>query len=208
LNPKNNRLWQKPLDSFSVESEVWYCNVPIGAKKLSVFMSELSEKCNLSQIYTNHSIRATGATLLSKHKYGFGDAQIMSLTTYQRIYTEDKIKMVQTLTDILVPVSSSSNQAALPSTAMIALPSTSGMENIPPGAILQDRVPVNPPVVLADRSSDNTFMDEIGDIDFSDNLNEFNDNTAQVQNRQTNMQANLQIFYGNVTVIHNLTINK
>jgi hypothetical protein len=91
---------------------------------------------------------------------------------------------------------------------MIALPSTSGMENIPPGAILQDRVPVNPPVVLADRSSDNTFMDEIGDIDFSDNLNEFNDNTAQVQNRQTNMQANLQIFYGNVTVIHNLTINK
>ena len=77
-------------------------------------MSELSEKCNLSQIYTNHSIRATGATLLSKHKYGFGDAQIMSLTTYQRIYTEDKIKMVQTLTDILVPVSSSSNQAALP----------------------------------------------------------------------------------------------
>ena len=208
MNPKNNRLWQKPLDSFSVESEVWYCNVPIGAKKLSVFMSELSEKCNLSQIYTNHSIRATGATLLSKHKYGFGDAQIMSLTTYQRIYTEDKIKMVQTLTDILVPVSSSSNQAALPSTAMIALPSTSGMENIPPGAILQDRVPVNPPVVLADRSSDNTFMDEIGDIDFSDNLNEFNDNTAQVQNRQTNMQANLQIFYGNVTVIHNLTINK
>ena len=171
-------------------------------------MSELSEKCNLSQIYTNHSIRATGATLLSKHKYGFGDAQIMSLTTYQRIYTEDKIKMVQTLTDILIPVSSSSNQAALPSTAMIALPSTSGMENIPPGAILQDRVPVNPPVVLADRSSDNTFMDEIGDIDFSDNLNEFNDNTAQVQNRQTNMQANLQIFYGNVTVIHNLTINK
>jgi len=28
--------------------------VPIGAKKLSVFMSELSEKCNLSQIYTKH----------------------------------------------------------------------------------------------------------------------------------------------------------
>jgi hypothetical protein len=38
--------------------------------------------------------------------------------------------MGQTLTDNLVPVSSSSNQAALPSTAMIALPSTSGMENI------------------------------------------------------------------------------
>jgi integrase len=79
---------------------VWYCNVPIGAKMLGVFMSEISEKCKLSQIYINHSIRATGATLLSKHKYGFGDAQIMSvtghksvqsLTTYQRIDTEDTI---------------------------------------------------------------------------------------------------------------------
>lgn len=199
---------------------MWYCNVPIGAKKLGVFMSELSEKCNLSRIYTNHSIRATGATLLSKHKYGFGDAQIISvtghkcvqsLTTYQRIDTEDKIKMGKTLTDNLVPVSSSSNQVALPSTAMLALPSTSDVENIPPGVILQDLVPVNPrnrPVVLAEHSSDNTFMDELRDIDFSDILNEFNDNTAQVQIRQTNMQANPQIFYGNVTVIHNLTINK
>jgi hypothetical protein len=43
--------------------------------------------------------------------------------------------MGQTLTDNLVPVSSSSNQAALSSTAMLALPSTSGIENIPPGAI-------------------------------------------------------------------------
>jgi hypothetical protein len=51
-------------------------------------------------------------------------------------------------------------------------------------------------------------MDELRDIDFSDILNEFNDNTAQVQNRQASMQANPQIFYGNVTVIHNLTINK
>ena len=114
--------------------------------------------------FTQNTIRATGATLLSKHKYGFGDAQIMSVTghksvqsliTYQRIDTEDKMKMGQTLTDNLVPVSSSSNQAALPSTAMLALPSTPGIEN-----------------------------------------------------RQTNMQVNPQIFYGNVTVIHNLTINK
>ena len=88
--------------------------------------------------------------------------------------------MGQTLTDNLVPVSSSSNQAALSSTAMLALPSTSGIENIPAGAILQDLVPVNPrnrPVVIADRRSDNTFMDELRDFDFSDILNEFN-NTA------------------------------
>lgn len=84
-----------------------------------------------------------------------GHKSVQSLITYQRIDTEDKMKMGQTLTDNLVPVSSSSNQAALPSTAMLALPSTPGIEN-----------------------------------------------------RQTNMQVNPQIFYGNVTVIHNLTINK
>lgn len=89
-----------------------------------------------------------------------GHKSVQSLITYQRIDTEDKMKMGQTLTDNLVPVSSSSNQAALPSTAMLALPSTSGIENIPPGAILQDLVPVNPrnrPVVLADRSSENFY---------------------------------------------------
>lgn len=71
-------------------------------------MTEISEKCNLSQIYTNHSIKATGVPFLSKHKFGFGDAQIMSvtghkyvqsLTTYQRIDTADKIRMGKTLTD-------------------------------------------------------------------------------------------------------------
>jgi hypothetical protein len=77
---------------------------------------------------------------------------------------------------------------------MLALPSTFGIENIPPGAILQDIVPVNPrsrPVVLADRSSDNTSMDELRDIGVSDILNEFNDNTAQVQNRQTNIKYHI-----------------
>jgi hypothetical protein len=42
----------------------------------------------------------------------------------------------------------------------IAIENPFGIENIPPGAILQDIVPVNPrsrPVVLADRNSDNTF---------------------------------------------------
>ena len=94
LHPSNDRLWQKPLDSFPVDRDVWYCNMPIGEKKLSVFMSELSKKCNLSQIYTNHSIWATGATVLAKNMYGSaqimavtGHRSVQSLTTYQRVDT-------------------------------------------------------------------------------------------------------------------------
>jgi hypothetical protein len=41
-------------------------------------MSGLSKKINLSKSYTNHSIRATGATLLSRNQ--FGAAQIISVT--------------------------------------------------------------------------------------------------------------------------------
>ncbi|VDI46488.1 Hypothetical predicted protein [Mytilus galloprovincialis] len=70
LHPSNDRLWQKPLDSFSTETDVWYYNMPLGEKKLSTFMSELSKKCKLSIVYTNHSIRANGATVLSQNMYG------------------------------------------------------------------------------------------------------------------------------------------
>lgn len=37
--------------------------------------------------FTQNTIRATGATLLSKHKYGFGDAQIMSVTGHKSVVT-------------------------------------------------------------------------------------------------------------------------
>jgi hypothetical protein len=45
---------------------------------LTGFMSGLSKKNNLSKSYINHSIRATGATLLSRNQ--FGAAQIISVT--------------------------------------------------------------------------------------------------------------------------------
>lgn len=108
------------------------------------------------------------------------------------------MKMGQTLTDNLVPIKLHCRQQ--PCLPYILLPVLK--------TFLRGAIPTHRPVVLAGRSSENTFMDELRDIDFSDILNEFNDNTAQVQNRQASMQANPQIFYGNVTVIHNLTINK
>ena len=78
LNDHCIRFWQRPRDTFADSDEHWYCNIPIGEKTLSSFMSILSKEFQLSQYYTNHSIRATGATLLSRNQYGA--AQIMSVT--------------------------------------------------------------------------------------------------------------------------------
>jgi integrase len=82
----------------------------MGQKVLGAFMSELSKSCELSQIYTNHSIRATGATVLSKGRFGAaqimavtGHKSVQSLSVYQRVHDEEKIQMGKTLSESLVP---------------------------------------------------------------------------------------------------------
>ena len=69
LNPNCEKLWQRPKDEFCDDDQIWYNNVPVGEKTLGSFMSVLSKKCDLSETYTNHSIRATGATILAKNSY-------------------------------------------------------------------------------------------------------------------------------------------
>ena len=122
LHPDLERLWQRPLSIFSENDDVWYAKVPMGQKTLAVctFMSELSKSCQLSQIYTNHSIRATGATVLSKGMYGpaqimavTGHKSVQSLSVYQRVDDEEKLQMGKTLSESLVPTLK--NQLALPS---------------------------------------------------------------------------------------------
>ena len=104
LNPLCDRLWQRAKDSFTDEEVTWYSNSPVGAKKLQKFMSSLSDVVGLSKRYTNHSIRATGATILSRG--GFNAAQIMSVTghksvsslsVYQRVDDTEKLLMGQAI---------------------------------------------------------------------------------------------------------------
>ena len=102
LNTKCNRMWQRPKDTFTDGDEIWYINSPVGEKTLSKFMTKLTTLCNLSQSYTNHCIRATGATLLSRAN--FSPAQIMSVTghksisslaVYQRVSNTEKLQMAK-----------------------------------------------------------------------------------------------------------------
>jgi hypothetical protein len=105
LNPNCEKLWQRSKDEFCDDDHIWYNNVPVGKKTLGSFMSVLSKKCDLSQTYTNHSIRATGATILAKNSYCHsqimaitGHKSVASLALYQRVDDDDKIRIGQILT--------------------------------------------------------------------------------------------------------------
>lgn len=69
-------------------------------------MTNVSKKCKLSEVYTNHFIRATGATILAKHIYCnaqnmavTGHTSVQAVSMYQGVDDEDKICMGKTLTD-------------------------------------------------------------------------------------------------------------
>ena len=83
LNPECDRLWQTPMTKADVNQEVRYKKVPVGHNTLNKFMKRLSEKCDLSQTYTNHCIRVTGATNLTRAK--FSAKQIMSVSGHKSL---------------------------------------------------------------------------------------------------------------------------
>ena len=83
-------------------------------------MSNLSRLCRLSQHYTNHSIRATGVTIMSKCR--FGPAQIMAVVNGSPqvgfiivcVDTEEKISMGQSMLENIVPVHLRGNHLPAP----------------------------------------------------------------------------------------------
>lgn len=181
-------------------------------------MTKLSKDCQLSQSYSNHSIRATGATILSKNMYGAaqimavtGHKSVQSLTTYQRVDTEEKIKMGQTISQNLCPVSV---PLALPSTERLALPAPPRvLQSLPPGSLVQDIVPVAPGTAQS-APSESSVSDFLLGINLDELLSDFSGNVQNSTCNTTQSTCNNstysrpQIFYGNVTVIQNLTINK
>lgn len=102
------RLWQRPKDTFCEDDDTWYCNVPVGEKKLKSFLPDLSVACKLTQRYTNHSIRATCATILSRGKYNYaqikavtGHKSVQSLSIYQKVNDKEKLQMGQAISQSL-----------------------------------------------------------------------------------------------------------
>ena len=105
LNEKCTGLWQKDSPAnFKKGQFPWYENLTIGKNPIATFMSKLSDKAGLSQIYTNHSICATGITNHTRYHYNpkqimaiTGHKSIQSLSVYQRVKSDEKMMMGMSL---------------------------------------------------------------------------------------------------------------
>ena len=102
LNPENPYLWQKALEGGHLKSNknVWYSKHHIGRNTLGKFMGEVSKHCKLSKVYHNHSIRATGITVLTRMNYTnsqimaiSGHKSVQSLSIYQKTAQKEKLEM-------------------------------------------------------------------------------------------------------------------
>lgn len=92
LNPNDPRLWQKPRQGFiDYEDPEWYYAQPVGHDPLETFMEKLSIKLQLSDVYTNHCIRATCMQILDNA--GFEARHIIALSSHK---SESTIKKYAT----------------------------------------------------------------------------------------------------------------
>ena len=109
LHPECESLWTRPLPTTvnspeNINNKSWYSKAPIGKSTLGRFMKDLSSKYMLSQSYTNHSIRVTGATILTRENFAAsqikavtGHRSVTSLSIYQRVSDVDKSKWAKLL---------------------------------------------------------------------------------------------------------------
>ncbi|CAG2190184.1 KCTD1_15 [Mytilus edulis] len=81
LSPKCSAFFQQTL--VNPRPDCWYAAQPIGKNKLASWMSRISKSADLSKIYTNHCIKATVATVLSRQ--GVDLLKIMSVTGHRNV---------------------------------------------------------------------------------------------------------------------------
>ena len=90
LNKKSAFLFQRPQSK--TVGDCWYDSV--GHNTLGNMMQSISKDCQLSKIYTNHSLRATIVHLLDVDR--FPDRHIMSVTGHK---AESSLKTYTGYTD-------------------------------------------------------------------------------------------------------------
>ena len=92
LHPQCSAFFQFPKRSWKSQSEkVWYENRCLGVNKLGGLMKELSVAAGLSQVYTNHCVRATAITLWSDA--GLSNRHIMTISGHRN---ENSLKSYNT----------------------------------------------------------------------------------------------------------------
>ena len=81
VNPNCSSFFQYPKENFSPEEDAWFEQRPLGVNTLAKMMKKTSEVAGLSNIYTNHSVRAMAITLWSNA--GIPNRHIMSISGHR-----------------------------------------------------------------------------------------------------------------------------
>lgn len=114
-NAKCDAFFQHTKPTFLDTDTERFDNKPIGKNTFGNFIVNLSNYVELSEIYTNHSIRATTITVLNR--YGFNDRDIISVSGHRSTnslssYVADtSAEVKQSISDTL---SSVTNLQAIP----------------------------------------------------------------------------------------------
>ncbi|CAG2190470.1 unnamed protein product [Mytilus edulis] len=80
-NPTTNDFFQLSRPKVDANDEIWYTSRPLGENMLNNMMKDMSKVANLSQIYTNHCVRATTINILAHA--GIADREIMKITGHK-----------------------------------------------------------------------------------------------------------------------------
>lgn len=107
LYASNIFLWQRPKNSFNFYDVCWFENKKIGINTFQRFMANICKFCQLSEIYSNHSLRVTTCTILGE-KHEENDVKAVSghqssscLGIYKRIKESKKETMSVDLSNAL-----------------------------------------------------------------------------------------------------------
>ena len=111
LSPKSDKLWQTPkYDCYPDDQKqmIWFYG-SMGHNKLDAFVSDLAYACGIERgTCSNHSLHHTAITNFKRAK--LSDKQVMSVTghnsacnldIYQKVDSEEKLKMGMTMAKLL-----------------------------------------------------------------------------------------------------------
>ena len=81
LNSGSDLFFQQERNRVLSTDDVWYTTRPVGPHTIGVMMKVISKKTNLSQEYTNHSVKATAVILL--YHAGVDTSEIMRISQHK-----------------------------------------------------------------------------------------------------------------------------
>ena len=136
LNPQQPAFFQRPSPKAKESDMTWYVNSPLVVNTLATMMKEISFGAGLSQMYTNHSVRATAITLWSnanvpsRHIMSIlGHANEQSISSYNARPSVQQLKnCANIISNALVGRAGVSKEA---SAAVVHVPVTLASSSIP-----------------------------------------------------------------------------